>query len=267
MTLPRLDVDLACRSCGYDLRGVAADGRCPECGTPALASVLDRADHAAASLPPLDRPWLAGAALATCIASLALGTILRWVIDLAGGTAWDPILASTSVGCAVTSLLGGITMIRGFGSRHRRARRIFAIALAAWTATVVAERLHPALPAAVPMLAAAIAVWSIRPLVEVLGQRSVRFRRQGPARQRIETLAIAAAVAAAASLANDLLAPRDSPWFDPLPLLAPTVGGLVCVGLLYLSANAILIARSLGEVVIDPHRFVEGASDSRTSTR
>ena len=267
MTLPRLDVDLACRSCGYDLRGVAADGRCPECGTPALASVLDRADHAAAGLPPLDRPWLAGAALATCISSLALGTILRFALDVAGGAAGDPILASLSAGCAVTSLLSGLTMTRRFGSRHRRARRIFAIALAAWTAAVVADRLHPALPAAVVMLATAIALWSIRPLVEALGQRSVRFRRQGPARQRIGTLAFAAAVAAAASLANDLIAPRDSPWFDPLPLLAPTVGGLVCMGLLYLSANAILIARSLDEVVIDPDRFIEGGSDPRKSTR
>jgi hypothetical protein len=265
VTLPRLDVDLACRSCGYDLRGVAVDGRCPECGTPALASVLDRADHAAARLPPLDRPWLAGAALATCVASLSAGTMLHFAIDLAGHPGRDATLRSVAAGCAITSLVSGLAMAGRFGSRHRRARRVFAIALAGWTAAVLAERLQPSLPAGLVMIATSIAVWTMRPLLEALGQRSVRFRREGPARQRIGTLAIGAAVAGTSGLANALLpstiSTGDSPWIDPLPLLAATVGGLACVGLLYLSANAVLIARSLTDVVIDPDRFIEGQHD------
>src|SRR5207253_4221002 len=37
---------LLCATCGYDLRGLAPDGRCPECGTPiahVLLIMLDRA--------------------------------------------------------------------------------------------------------------------------------------------------------------------------------------------------------------------------------
>ena len=29
----RLEMDIACVSCGYNLRGLAPDSRCPECGT------------------------------------------------------------------------------------------------------------------------------------------------------------------------------------------------------------------------------------------
>ena len=29
----QLDQDLACRRCGYNLRGLSTDGACPECGT------------------------------------------------------------------------------------------------------------------------------------------------------------------------------------------------------------------------------------------
>ncbi len=31
----------ACRACGYDLRGLRSDGRCPECGTPVAASLQE----------------------------------------------------------------------------------------------------------------------------------------------------------------------------------------------------------------------------------
>jgi hypothetical protein len=38
---PTLDVDVACRRCEYDLRGLTPMHRCPECGLPVLYSLLD----------------------------------------------------------------------------------------------------------------------------------------------------------------------------------------------------------------------------------
>lgn len=35
-----IEVDTACLHCGYNLRGLRADGRCPECGSPIGRSVL-----------------------------------------------------------------------------------------------------------------------------------------------------------------------------------------------------------------------------------
>jgi uncharacterized repeat protein (TIGR04138 family) len=38
---PPIDVDLPCAACGYNLRGLAVAGRCPECGAPVIASVRE----------------------------------------------------------------------------------------------------------------------------------------------------------------------------------------------------------------------------------
>jgi len=37
----KINSDLACRSCGYNLRGLPFDHQCPECGEPTLATVAD----------------------------------------------------------------------------------------------------------------------------------------------------------------------------------------------------------------------------------
>ena len=48
--------DVACIGCGYNLRGLASTGRCPECGRPAQGSVaLHRARRKAP--PPPDPRW------------------------------------------------------------------------------------------------------------------------------------------------------------------------------------------------------------------
>ncbi|MFM9145600.1 MAG: hypothetical protein ACKORL_09645, partial [Phycisphaerales bacterium] len=70
-------------------------------------------------------------------------------------------------------------------------------------------------------------------------------------------IAIAAAIAALAGLTHAGLRRLavEAHVLDPILLLEATVGGLVCLGLAYLSANAVIIARSLGEVAIDPDRI------------
>ena len=260
VTLPRIDIDLACRSCGYDLRGIAADGRCPECGAPALQSVLDHTDETAASLPPLDRPAAAGAALATLVASLALGAILPVVQgvvpDLPGGDGARAIAAGSSV----TTFLASLVLARRFGSRRRTSRRVLQLAAAGWSVAVLAWWRWPSLPVGVPMMSAAILIWSLGRPMEDLGRRSVRFLRQGPGRQRIGALAGSAAIAgitgSAQWLLGDRLGPFSSDWVYAISVIERIAGGLTCLGLVYLTANSMVIARSLGEPAIDPRHLL-----------
>src|SRR5262245_39754607 len=70
--LARIDSDLLCR-CGYNLRGLYSDGRCPECSEP-----VEHALRIGLALTP-DRRWLARCRRA-CGFLIAAG-----VISLAGG--------------------------------------------------------------------------------------------------------------------------------------------------------------------------------------
>ena len=69
--LGRIFVDLPCKTCGYNLRGLSFEGACPECGSP----VADTIDDTPAPLPQqtLQRARLASLCLIVPVALLLLG--------------------------------------------------------------------------------------------------------------------------------------------------------------------------------------------------
>ena len=59
-----VSASLHCRHCGYDLRGLDASGRCPECGFDVWSSVVHTVDPTSSRLPSLRNPIAVGNARA-----------------------------------------------------------------------------------------------------------------------------------------------------------------------------------------------------------
>src|SRR4051794_22280378 len=68
--------ELHCRRCGYDLRSLSAEGRCPECGLEIWQSVQHTVDPAASRLPQLRNPRAVGDGLLALTIGMLVGTLL-----------------------------------------------------------------------------------------------------------------------------------------------------------------------------------------------
>jgi hypothetical protein len=131
-TLPAvaLDQDLSCAACGYNLRGLRRDGRCPECGGSIARSIeeaqrgVSLADLRAArrvchclliacggaivvSLTGFSRPWL-------IVGLPVVGEVIAWVAGLASLWFAAPLLGRTSVG-RKGLILASVTAISALG--------------------------------------------------------------------------------------------------------------------------------------------------------
>ena len=74
--------------CRYDLRGLAADARCPECGLEAIESIAARVDPVIAALPPLPRPRIAAWTLLAFVLAITVAVLaktLAWAAMHASG--------------------------------------------------------------------------------------------------------------------------------------------------------------------------------------
>ena len=121
-----VEVERHCRRCGYDLRGLPADGRCPECGTPIADS------GAGESLAFADADWLRRVALGCRVifAAIAGGTLAGAAAAWAGGPAAQ---AAVAVASGVLSVAGVWLATAGERGDRRppgeRGRRVAARAL------------------------------------------------------------------------------------------------------------------------------------------
>lgn len=82
--------DLACFSCGYNLRTLAWDGLCPECGRPVRESVLP-ANLRFASYRGIRRTRLGLAIWIVSLAVPAIGTIIFTTATLSAAWFWDEL--------------------------------------------------------------------------------------------------------------------------------------------------------------------------------
>ncbi len=257
----RVSTALPCKGCRYDLRGLHADGRCPECGLEVIESIAQRVDPELAFLPPLPHARIAGSSLLIVTCAMATATVVTtlsaasiWLARLPPDV-WRDALAQwlpptlslqlaaippAAIGVATLAALG---LVRWGGYRSAR-RYLLLFGLGAW---LIASSLPPEeLPLALSGAAAMISLIGLGPIVTSLGKRSRTYRLTTRAQQTIGPLTSAIAVAVLS-----LLVAR---WLDPIPnfvssatlrLIATVSLGMAVVGFLYLVLNGFWIWKAL----------------------
>lgn len=270
---------LYCRRCGYDLRGLQADGRCPECGLDIWSSVLSTVDPAASRLPSLRNPPAVGNAIFILMIAMLVGMLLTiapsvaHVIDSwnsSGLSAWSENVAGLS--WPVTALLVAVGLWavwllappRGSELHGTVWNDIWRIALgycgwlvfaAIWqqwngapARLLEAQRLALHVAAAV---FATIGLIGLRGAFDIVGHRSREYRRSQGGRQSLE-LVIAAIAAGVLGALTRYLGGLDwfaAGWRDSAKAIGQIVlwvgHFMVLIGLAYLVVNAWWIRRSL----------------------
>lgn len=99
-----LTIDVACAGCGYDLRGLSPQGRCPECGgsiaESLAAAVAERAGAAGGTAAPLNPWWRREIKLAVVAALVAAVLPIGLLIALGGEIRLDRVARRWVLGFA-----------------------------------------------------------------------------------------------------------------------------------------------------------------------
>ncbi len=269
-TLSAVTHALKCTGCTTILRGLPITGKCPECGTPVMSTLVETLDMPSQSLVQLRHPRRVGRGLLTVGAGVLLWTasttapaIGRALAELVSGRPAPDALAD-HLGVSL-AFVGTLLIALGSFQLSRRddpilaqesgnAGRWLMAGVGIWllgsaataAATIAGAERFVRISTdgitfaclAVQLLGSAIAAVGLRAFVTVLGRRCRRFRHAGTARQSIETMVIAGAIALVCSLASTVvlgLGHHDLSLV--LRVIAFITGGLLLMGAGYLVVN------------------------------
>ncbi len=265
---------LHCRGCGYNLYGLSAEGRCPECGLEVWETVLHTVDPAASRLPKLRNPQAVGNGLFWLILSLFVAAVILVARPVARRldaldptglrdiSAWTPPYLALAAGVVV---LAGLRAVGSFappkgqelhGSIGRDIRLLVA-GMIAWALLIIIQvglewKAVPAWGLGLARIAATfgamVGLFGLDGILRAIGQRSREFRTARGGRQGVLAMigALAGVVlgelmgmgSAMSSRAGDGLATMGMvvTWISTLMLL---------IGLAYLVVNGWWIRRAL----------------------
>lgn len=264
--------NLRCRQCGYNLRGLRADGHCPECGLAVWQSIVRETDHEASRMPRLNDPKGVGNGLLSLMIILlvvammiAIGPVLRqlriWGVDL------PPTLAIAS--SPMMTYLTGVVALAGLWSvwklspRSRgesptgwRDIRLVALGLAGWSAMFILlggvfdDELLVEIRRSALLVSHAFAAsifLGLRGVFKTIGERSREYRRSREGRQNLGVMVLALA-GVASSDAIHLM--HEAGMLGENAVLVGAIVQWVCsfllmLGLVYLVGNAWIIRQSI----------------------
>lgn len=222
-----VSASMHCRNCGYDLRGLDASSRCPECGLDIWATVVHTVDPTSSRLPSLRNPVAVGNALVVLTACMLIGALLMSLPAVAGvlesasgsaagmrGSQWWNRLPSLDWQYALLLFVAGMwgvwTLAPPRGSEPHGpvwddVWRL-SVGLGGWiacatmlarlTETQAVSQRHPRLVLALAAgVFAVIGLIGLRGAFAVIGQRSREYRRMRGGRQSVGLIMPAIAVA------------------------------------------------------------------------
>jgi hypothetical protein len=262
---------LHCRKCGYDLRGLRADSRCPECGLEIWTSVEHTVDPAASHLPTLRNPRAVGNSLVALTACMLAGALLMlWpgvngFLSSRGRSMLPEMPLAFWIAAATIATIGWWSMRtlappRGAEPNGTIWNDIWRIVVGftgglgfgcAWSLfldvagmTGIRQRLVVHLATVV---LATIGLVGLRGVLNVIGYRSREYRRSQGGRQNVELIIAAIATGFAGAILYYLCRmgwlPRE--WANVMRTLVWASHFMVLIGLAYLVMNAWWIRRSL----------------------
>ncbi|HVP73216.1 MAG TPA: hypothetical protein VMS30_05715 [Phycisphaerales bacterium] len=278
-----VSASMHCRNCGYDLRGLDASSRCPECGLDIWMTVVHTVDPTSSRLPSLRNPVAVGNALVLLTVCMFIGALLMVVPEIAGALSelqrggaragnihwWDrlpsldwqyALLLLIAGGWAVWSLApprgsephGPVwddiwRVLVGYGGWIACASM-----LARLSETQADSQRHPRLVLAIAAgVFAIIGLYGLRGAFHVIGQRSREYRRMQGGRQSVGLImpAIAAAVIGAVIAQLTRFEWFPGSWRYGVHTIGRVLTAssmlMVLIGLAYLVVNAWSIRRAL----------------------
>ncbi len=263
--------DLRCVKCGFVLRGLPVTGYCPDCNTIVMHTLVETIDIPSQALArPIHARRVARAMLAVAVGILlwTVGTTApmtsRGILVAFGSSVPGEGAFADRLG-VIVGFLGVLMMTIGslqltrrddkiLRSETGRADRWLLTGVGIWIVAAGASvadiafgfraitRLSADGPwfacLAVELIGATIASVGLRKFTTVLGRRCRRFRHAGNARQSIETMVVAGAIALVAALGGEILPRLDYPDAAFVARIVSFItGGLLLMGAIYLVIN------------------------------
>lgn len=265
---------LHCRGCGYNLYGLSAEGRCPECGLEVWETVLHTVDPAASRLPKLRNPRAVGNGLFWLILSLFVAAVILVArpvalrLDTLDSTglrdisAWTPPHLALVAGVVVLAALkaaGSFAPPKGqplHGSIGRDIRLLVA-GMIAWALLVIIQvglqwKAVPAWGLGLARIAATfgamVGLFGLDGILRAIGQRSRAFRTARGGRQGVLAMigALAGVVLGELMGMASAMSSRAGGGLATMGMVVTWISTLMLlIGLAYLVVNGWWIRRAL----------------------
>ncbi|MBC8421649.1 hypothetical protein H8D99_00780 [bacterium] len=262
---------LQCAHCGYDLRGLSADGDCPECGEPIRLTIIETIDPASRRLTPILNPRIVGNSISGVVTAFFFSILLAVTALLINSPAALPVpfelrtfptssFVWGAVGTGLLALLSLCPMMRMCQRKELvgcRAGILLTLSgLVIWCLSLLSENIFSNLSKSeystfamlinyvFPVISVGLVFTGFRKLIPRLGQRSRAFRQAQGSRQRMNDLLVTLVVFIVGQTLLAISSVDTNLAFLGLVLVVVSAS-FILIGLAYVMRNTFWIRNAL----------------------